>query len=80
MTPEEHELMTRMFNKQFRYLELLLRILQSRDLLEDGDIGAFLALVNDDQARNASSLLAVKGDYLRAAKDIGLKVTFPKGD
>lgn len=77
MTPQEHELITRMFAKHLRYFELVLRILQSREIVEAGDIGAFLALVNSDQEHIASALLSAKGDYQRSAKEIGLTVTFP---
>lgn len=77
MTPEEHELVARMFAKQFRYFELLITVLQSREILQSGDLAAFLALVKSDNERSAAALLAVKGDYQQAAKDIGLTLTFP---
>jgi hypothetical protein len=77
VTPEEHELIVRMFAKYSSYIEFLLRILQSREVIEDGDIGAFLAMVRSDQDRISRGLLSVKGDYLRFAEEIGLDVKFP---
>jgi hypothetical protein len=78
MTPEEHQLMARMFAKQFQYIELLIRILQSRDIVQGDDLTAFLALVQSDLKRNERALQSVKVDYQKAAKEIGLSVRFPK--
>lgn len=78
MTPEEHLLIAAMLAKQFQYTEMLIRLLQSRGLIEGDDLSAFLAFVREDQTHNERRLLSMKGEYQRAAKEIGLKVKFPK--
>jgi hypothetical protein len=78
MTPQEHELIARMFAKQFRYIELLVNILQSRDIIEGDDLAAFLSALRADAERDAFALQSAKAEYRRLAKDIGLAVTFPK--
>jgi len=77
MTPEEHELIARMFAKQLRYFEVLIRILQSREIVEGDDLSAFLALVKSDHERSVAALRSVKGDFQLIAKEIGLAVRFP---
>jgi hypothetical protein len=78
MTPQEHELMATMFAKQLRYIELLVQILQSREIIEGDDLAAFLSLVRSDERNNAAALRAAKAEYRKAAKEIGLRVGFPK--
>jgi hypothetical protein len=78
MTPEEHQLITIMLAKQFQYTEMLIRILQSRGIVEGDDLSAFLSLVRADQRHSVPLLQAMKGDYRKVAKEIGLRVTFPR--
>jgi hypothetical protein len=79
MTPQEHELMATMFAKQLRYIELLVQILRSRGIVEGDDLAAFLSLVRADQGNKTAALRAAKAEYRKAAKEIGLMVSFSKG-
>jgi hypothetical protein len=78
MTPEEHQLVVNMLAKQFHYIELLIRILHNKELLKDDDLPALLYVSRADEQRNAQLLRVVKGEYMKSAKEIGLKVTFPR--
>ncbi len=78
MTPQEHELVATLFAKQLRYIELLIDILQSREVIGDDDLAAFLALLHSKKTNNAAALRAAKAEYRKAAKEIGLRVSFPK--
>ena len=60
-------------------IELLVTILQSREIIEGDDLAAFLSAVHSEAKRDASALRAVKGEYRKSAKNIGLAVTFPRG-
>jgi hypothetical protein len=78
MTPQEHELVARMFAKQLHYTKLLIEILHSKEVLEGDDLAAFLSVSRADPARNSEVIEVAKKEYRKAAKEIGLRVSFPK--
>jgi len=68
MTAEEHLLIATMLAKQFQYTEVLIRILQSRGLIEGDDLSAFLAFVREDREHNDRRLQSMKAEYRKSAK------------
>ena len=79
MTPQEHELLARMFATQMEYTKMLIELLRSRGIAEsDDDYQAFVSLVREGGSHSEHALRAARAQYLRTARDIGLPVSFPK--
>jgi hypothetical protein len=78
MTPQEHELIARMFARQMEYTKTLIEIIRSRGIAQDDDYKAFVSLVREGGPYSERALRASKAEYRKTATDIGLKVSFPK--
>lgn len=72
MTSREHNFMLALFAKQIQSIEILLRILESRGLIEHDDIQAFEFAVTEDDSSNEALLRQAKERYLSAAKLFGV--------
>jgi hypothetical protein len=73
MTPEEHALMVAILANQLQFTKAVLEILNSRDLVEEGDLGAFLALVQHHQQASEPILETARQLYLAAAQQLGIE-------
>jgi hypothetical protein len=72
MTPEEHGLMIGILVRQLQLTKSVLEILYSRGLIEEGDVAAFLALVQSEPQDNAALVDAAHQLYHEAAKHLGV--------
>lgn len=73
MTPEEHALMVAILANQLQFTKAILEILNSRGLIESGDLGAFLALVQHHQKASEPLLESARQLYLAAAQHLGIE-------
>lgn len=73
MKPEEHRLVIWVLARQLQQAKVFLDILKSRNVLEDGDAEAFASSVYLDEASNSALLREAKAEYLKIAKQMGLK-------
>ena len=73
MTDKEHALMMMMFTRQTMYIQMLLDMLKSRDVIEDSDIPAFDSAVIHDP-KNSSAYQRVDESYRRFAASIRLEL------
>ena len=77
MTPQEHELVARLFARQLEYTKMLIEILRSHEIVKNDDDRAFVSFVREGSPRSAAALRAARGEYRKTAKEIGLTVSFP---
>jgi hypothetical protein len=68
MTPKDHGLMIAVLARQLQLTKALLAIMQSRGLLDDDDLTAFLALVQSSQTGNERILKLADETYHQCAK------------
>lgn len=71
MTIEEHEMMIAVLVQQLQLTKSILELLKSRDLLDSGDLAAFLSLTQTQEA-GESLVDAAHQLYHRAAKHAGV--------
>ena len=69
MITAEHQLVVEMFKQQRLFYVGLIKLLQSREIVSEGDLHAFDALA---VAERESVESGVKEEYLRAAKTLGV--------
>ena len=72
MTVQEHNLVLGLFASQMQSIEILLRMLKSRGLVEHDDIDAFSFAVTQDDASNVALLQRAKEKYMALAKAFGV--------
>jgi hypothetical protein len=73
MTPKEHALMLGVLVTQLQLMRALIEMLNSRGIIETGDMGAFMALVQSQKAETSSLVDAAHELYLAAAKTVGVE-------
>jgi hypothetical protein len=74
MTQKEHTLMIYMFAQQSMVIKSLVEILKSRNVLDDGDLDAFDALVLRHETLNENGVIDhVAKEYQGFAKTLGVK-------
>lgn len=72
MTPKEHALMIAVLASQLQFTKAILEMLNSRGLIETGDLGAFLALIQHHQNSSESLVDAAHQIYHEAAAHLQL--------
>ena len=72
MTTEEHRLIVEMFKQQMRVISTLIAVLQSRGILEKGDLDAYDALQSADEPQVNALEGEVEAIYQRFAKVLGV--------
>jgi hypothetical protein len=72
MTEMEHALMVGVLARQLQITKSILELLNSRDLLDSGDLGAFLALTQTQEAA-ASVVDAARHLYVETAATLGIE-------
>jgi hypothetical protein len=73
MTPKDHKLMMAVLVTQLQLFKALIEILNSRGLLETGDMAAFLALIQSQQQATESLVVAAIQIYKTAATLVGVE-------
>lgn len=71
MTDKEHALIMMMFTRQSMYIQMLLDLLENKEIIQKGEIPAFDFVVRNDPA-NVSLFLQVKGQYDSFANQLGM--------
>jgi hypothetical protein len=73
MTDKEHALMIMMFTRQTQYIQMLLDLLKSREIIQTDDIPAFDFAVRNDPD-SVVALHEVSGLYRAFANRLGLEL------
>jgi hypothetical protein len=73
MTDKEHSLMLMMFTRQNLYIQMLLDMLQSNNIIQQDDIPAFDSVVINDPD-NADAFLRAITQYRSFASQLGLEL------
>jgi hypothetical protein len=73
MTPKEHKLLIWLLARQLQNTKTLIKILESRGILENDDAEAFASSVFLDEESNRDVLAQAKEEYLKIAKLLGLE-------
>jgi hypothetical protein len=71
LTRKEHLLFLAFFTKQQRHINIIVDMLRSRGILSGDDPAAF-RFAASDASSTAALFSAVKADYLRLAKQLGV--------
>jgi len=74
MTTEEHTLVLLMLTKLRQQQNLILEILQSRDIIEEDDAAAFESMLTDDEARIKDLYQQTRSLYKKTAQTLRIKV------
>jgi hypothetical protein len=77
MSPNEHRLMVFMFARQIILIQSFIEILRSRDILQEGDIEAFEALVRSQEASDHDVRVSVASQYQEIARQLGIEGNLP---
>jgi hypothetical protein len=72
MTPKEHALMVTILSTQLALNKAVMEILNSRGLVENGDLAAFLALVREHQNASGPLAEAARQLYVSVAQRLGV--------
>lgn len=78
MTPTEHRLVLEMFKQQTRVISTLTAVLESRGILEKGDLEAYDALQSADELQVDELEGEVATMYERFAEALGVKTGLPR--
>ena len=73
MTDKEHELMIMMFTRQTLYVQMLIDVLKSNEIIQGDDIPAFDFAARNDPA-SVDAFLRVNEQYQRFAQAMGLEL------
>jgi len=76
MTDKEHALMMMMFTRQTLQIQMLLDLLENKEIIQKAEIPAFDFVVCNDPA-NASLFLQVIDQYKKFASQLGMAVPEP---
>ena len=72
MTPEEHGLILAVFARQLQLIKGLAALLESKGILEKGDISAFFSWAQTDERVANDMVQIAREDYYRFAESLGL--------
>lgn len=73
MTDKEHALILMMFTRQNLYIQMLLDMLKSRDIIQADDIPAFDSVVIADRD-NVDAFVRALAQYRKFANQLGLEL------
>ncbi len=74
MTEKDHRLMIEMFKHQTRVISTLVAVLEGREIIEQGDLDAYDALVAADESQVSELENHVEETYRGFAKVLGVNV------
>ena len=72
MTSEEHGLILAVFARQLQLIKGLAALLESKGILEKGDITAFFSWAQTDEKVADDMIRIAREDYYRFAESLGL--------
>jgi hypothetical protein len=77
MTPAEHRLLVEMFKQQRMVFVTLVETLKSQGIVQDGDLLAYDALVNENESHRDELEAQVEAEYQGFAKVLGVQTGLP---
>jgi hypothetical protein len=76
MTAKEHELIVNMLAFQTATLKALCQVLESKGILEPGDLSAFAFVVGSEEQRDMGTVKTIASVYAQMAQKLGMNLQF----